>query len=118
MSSLAFCSHTQSSWQPPQVLYNQTGAATSVKLTESQDLIAQTKPLVACQNQNEALYRREMITLHMQMVEAADTQSQNPEIKSMAQETIKTSNAAINRMMEMRRKLYIVLMKMRGDDAR
>jgi uncharacterized protein (DUF305 family) len=95
-------------------------AATSVKLTESQDLIAQTKPPSRLNQTRTRRFIDEMITLHMQMVEAAEEalQSQDPEIKSMAQETIKTSNAAINRMMEMRRKLYRYLDEGIGDDAR
>jgi len=56
-------------------------------------LIAQTKPQYRL-NQNEALYRREMITLHMQMVEAAEEALNPRTLKSRVWQTIKTSNAA------------------------
>ena len=96
-------------------------AATSTKLTESQGLIAQTPPRNLIQ-QTETRSRRfinQMMMLHMQMVESAEEalQSPNPEIKRMAQQTIKTSNAEINKLMEMRGKLYRYLDEGIGDDA-
>ena len=53
------------------------------------------------------------------MVESAEEalQSPNPEIKRMAQQTIKTSNAEIDKLMEMRGRLYRYLDEGIGDDA-
>lgn len=97
-------------------------AATSTKLTESQQgLIAQTPPRNLIQ-QVETRSRRfinQMMMLHMQMVESAEEalQSRDPEVKRMAQQTLKTSNAEINKLMEMRGKLYRYLDEGIGDDA-
>lgn len=98
----------------------QPDADTSVKLTESQSLIAQSKPATTRLNQTRS--RRlidQMLMLHLQMVAAAEEamQSPDPEIRKMAQETMKNSNAAIDRMLEMRRKMYRYLDEGIGDDA-
>lgn len=94
-------------------------AATSGKLTESHGLIAQTKPPTRLNQTRSRRFIDKMISLRMQMVEAAEEalQSQDPEIKRMARETIRTSNAEINKMMEMRSKLYRYLDEGIGDDA-
>lgn len=54
-------------------------------------------------------YLDEMIMLHMQMVDAAQRaiESQDSTIRTMAQETIKSSNAEIDRMIDLRRKMFL-----------
>lgn len=94
-------------------------ATTSTKLIESQKLIAQTSPR---NRQNETRSRRfvnQMMMLYMQMVDSAEEalQSPDPEIKRMAQQTIKDSNAQITKLMDMRRKLYRYLDDGIGDDS-
>jgi uncharacterized protein (DUF305 family) len=101
MLSLAMAT-TASATQPD------SNAATSAKLAESQSLIAQTNPRGLLNQTRSRRFIDEMIMLRMKMVDVAEEalQSQDPEIKNMAQETIKSSNAEINRMMEMRRERY------------
>lgn len=50
----------------------------------------------------------EMIMLHMEMVDAAQRamQSPDPAVRSMAEETMKSSNAQISTLLEMRRKFF------------
>jgi uncharacterized protein (DUF305 family) len=83
-------------------------STTSVKPAESQSLIAQKYPRGLLNETRTKPYIDEMIMLHMQMVNAAERamQSQNPEIRRMAEETMKSSNAQINTLMEMRRKFF------------
>lgn len=79
---------------------------TSVKPVESQNFIAQ----VPARNRFEATkispFIDEMVILNMQMVDAAQRamQSPDPEIKKLAEETMKASNDRIDSLMEMRRK--------------
>lgn len=94
--------------------------ATNIKLTGSQSLIAQKEPRSRLQNETRSRrFVDKMISLHMQMVEAAEEalQSKDPEIKRMAHQTIKDSNASISRMMQMRAELYRYLDEGIGDDA-
>ncbi len=78
----------------------------SVKPVESQNFIAQ----LPARNRFEATkispFIDEMVILNMQMVDAAQRamQSPDPEIKKMAEETMKSSNTRIDSLMEMRRK--------------
>ncbi len=97
-----------------------SNTATNTKLTESQSLTAQKEPRSRLQNETRSRrFVDKMISLHMQMVEAAEEalQSKDPEIKRMAQQTIKDSNASISRMMQMRAELYRYLDEGIGDDA-
>lgn len=84
----------------------QPDSVTSIKLTD-RSLIAQTPPPGNLVQQVEARARRfinQMMMIHIQMIESAEEalQSQNPEIRRMAQQTIKTSNAEIDKLMDMR----------------
>ena len=84
-------------------------SADNIKRLESQSLIAQKYPSeILNQTRSSQSLLNEMILLDMKMVELAEKglQSQEPEIKSMAQEIIKSRNTEINKMMEMRRKRY------------
>lgn len=95
-------------------------ATTTIKLTESQRLIAQTPAPPTRQNQTRSRrFVNTMMMLHMQMIESAEEalQSPDPETKRMAMQTIKDSNAQINKLMDMRRKLYRYLDDGIGDDS-
>lgn len=95
-------------------------ATTSIKLAESQRLLAQrpTRNRIETETRSRR-FVNQMMMLHMQMVDSAETalQSPDPEVKRMAQQTIKDSNAQINKLMEMRRKLYRYLDEGIGDDS-
>lgn len=95
-------------------------ATTTIKLTESQRLIAQTPAPPTRQNQTRSRrFVNTMMMLHMQMIESAEEalQSPDPETKRMAMQTIKDSNAQITKLMDMRRKLYRYLDDGIGDDS-
>jgi len=85
-----------------------SNAATSAKPAESQSLVAQTSPRSRFDATRTRPFVDEMIMLHMQMVDAAQKamQSQDPEIRRMAEETMKTSNDKIITLMEMRRSFF------------
>ncbi len=78
----------------------------NVKTVKSQNLIAQMHPRSRFDATRTRPFIDEMILLHMQMVDAAQRamQSSDTEIKKMAEETMKSSNARINSLMEMRRR--------------
>lgn len=97
--SLAMATNVSAS-QPNSVL------AFNVKLAESQNQSAQKSPSGMLNETRARRFLDEMIMLRMKMIEAAEPalQSPSPDIKKMAQETIKTNNNEINRMMEMRKK--------------
>lgn len=80
----------------------------SVKPVESQNLVAQMRPRSRFDATRTRPFIDEMIMLHMQMVDAAQRamQSQDPEIKKMAEEKMKFSNAQINTLMEMRKSFF------------
>lgn len=80
----------------------------SVKPVESQNLVAQMRPRSRFDATRTRPFIDEMIMLHMQMVDAAQRamQSPDPEIKKMAEETMKSSNAQINNLMEMRQNFF------------
>lgn len=86
--------------------------AASVKPAESQSLVAQMPMRMPMRSRFDATRTRpfvdEMIMMHMQMVDAAQRamQSPDPDIRRMAEETMKSSNAQINTLMEMRRKFF------------
>lgn len=83
-------------------------AATSV--TASQSLIAQMPPRSRfdATRTRPYVYYDQMIMMHMEMVNAAQSamQSPDPEVRRMAEETMKYSNSQINTLLEMRRKFF------------
>lgn len=88
-------------------------SSTSVKpIAESQSLVAQTPMQMPMRSRFDATRTRpfvdEMIMMHMQMVDMAQRamQSPDPEIRRMAEEMMKSSNAQIDTLMEMRRKFF------------
>ncbi|WP_143755405.1 hypothetical protein [Gloeocapsopsis sp. IPPAS B-1203] len=82
-----------------------SNAIANVNTVKSQNLIAQMYPRSRFDATRTRPFIDEMILLHMQMVDAAQRamQSSDTEIKKMAEETMKFSNARINSLMEMRR---------------
>ncbi len=81
---------------------------TSVKPAASQSLVAQMPMRGRFDATRTRPYVDEMIMLHMEMVDAAQRamKSPDPEIRKMAEEAMKSSNAQINTLMEMRRKFF------------
>ncbi len=95
--------------------------ATTAKATEPDSnatisVTAQSQSLLAQMRQSPSRFDAtrtrpfidEMIMLHMEMVDAAQRamQSPDPQVRSMAEETMKTSNAQISTLLEMRRKFF------------
>lgn len=83
--------------------------APSAKSTESQILIGQATQRGLSRNDQESRrYIDEMIMLNMQMTDTAQKgmQSQDPEIRKVAQEMMKSSNDRILSLMEMRRRFF------------
>jgi uncharacterized protein (DUF305 family) len=80
----------------------------SVKPGESQSLVAQMRPRSRFDATRTRPFIDEMIMLHMEMVDAAQRamQSPDPQVRSMAEETMKSSNAQISTLLEMRRKFF------------
>ncbi len=83
-------------------------AATSAKAAESQSLVAQTSPRSRFDTTRTRPFIDEMIVLHMEMVDAAQRamQSPDPQVRKMAEETMRSSNAQITTLMEMRRRFF------------
>lgn len=85
-----------------------SNVVTSVKAVEPQNLVAQMRPRSRFDATRTRPFIDEMIMLHMEMADAAQRamQSPDPEIKKMAEETMKSSNAQISTLLEMRRKFF------------
>lgn len=82
--------------------------ATSSVTAHSQNFVAQMLSPRRFDATRTRPFIDEMIMIHMQMTDAAQRamQSPDPEIKKMAEETMKSSNAQINTLMEMRQKFF------------
>ncbi|MDV2994702.1 MAG: hypothetical protein N4J56_004356 [Chroococcidiopsis sp. SAG 2025] len=103
---LAIATTSASATQSNNADTRMTNYANTIELNSQ---IAQQSPFSSLNETRSRRFVDEMIMLRMKMVEAAESalQSPNPEIKRMAQETIKTSNTEIKKMMEMRGKFGI-----------
>lgn len=84
----------------------QPDSTTSV--TADQSIVAQMPMRSRIDATRTRPFVDEMIMMHMQMVDAAQRamQSSDPDIRRMAEETMKSSNAQIYTLMEMRRKFF------------
>lgn len=86
-----------------------SNAVTSVT-AESESLVAQMPPRSRfdATRTRPYVYVDEMIMMHMDMMKVAERamQSPDPEVRRMAEETMKNSNAQINTLLEMRRKFF------------